>query len=92
MDIGNVETIKDFDKWKSTLHKVIHFSEKLNLSEDTITDIGKKVGDFLMNNVETENKEQKLLKQLWEVGTQEERHSLTHMLIKMIEKEHHGIQ
>lgn len=92
MDIENVKVIENFDKWKGTLHKAIHLSEKMKISEDTITDIGKKVGDFLMNNVDTENPQQQLLKQLWEVGTQEERHSLAHMLVKMIEKEHHGIQ
>jgi len=91
MDLENVKMIEDFEKWKDTLHKTIHVSEKLGMSEDTVTDIGKKIGDFLMKNVDPENREQRLLKQLWETGTQEERHSLAHMLVKMVEKEHHTI-
>ncbi len=92
MELENVKVIENFEKWKDALHKIIHVSEKMGVSEDTITDVGKKVGDFLMNNVDPENREQRLIKQLWEVGTQEERHSLAHMLVKMIEKEHHNIQ
>ncbi len=90
MDLEHVKTLEDFGKWKETLHKAVHTSEKVGMKEDTITNIAKRVGDFLMKNVDPENPEQRLLKELWEVGTQEERHTLAHMLVKMVEKEQHG--
>ncbi len=92
MNLDHVEIIENFDKWKDTLHKAIHVSEKVGMSEDTTTDIAKKVGDFLLRNVDSENPQQRLLKELWESGTQEERHSLAHMLINMIEHEYHDVQ
>jgi hypothetical protein len=91
VDLENVKMIEDFDKWKATLHKIIHVSEVVGMNEDTITDIAKKIGDFLANRVDPENPQQRLLKQLWEAGTQEERHALAHMIVKMVEQEHHGV-
>jgi len=90
MEQKNLEMIEDFDKWKSTLHKLVHVSEIVGMKEDTVTDLAKKMGDYLANHVDPENREQRLLKQLWEVGTQEERHILAHLMFKMVETEYHG--
>jgi len=92
MDLENVKTIENFDKWKETLHKAIHISEKVGMKEETVVDIAKRVGDFLNNNVDPENRQQRLLKDLWETGSKEERHALAHMLVKMIENEYHHVQ
>ena len=89
MELENIKTIEDFDKWKDMLHKVVRTSRKVGMKEDTITDIAKKVGDYLHDHIDPENPEQRLLKQLWDVGTQEERHSLAHMIVKMVDKEVH---
>ena len=83
--------IENFDTWKDTLHKAIHTGEKVGMSEETVTDIGQRIGTFLMKTVDPENPQQRLLKELWEVGTPDQRHTLTHMLINMIEKEHHPV-
>jgi hypothetical protein len=91
MDFEHVKMIEDFDKWKNTLHRLVHVSKAVGMSEDTITDLAKKVGDFLSNKVDPENPQQRLLKQLWEVGTQEERHALAHLIVKMVEHEQHGV-
>jgi len=87
----NIKTIENFNKWKKTLHKIINTSEKVGVNEETIANIGKKFGDFLEKNVDPENREQRLIKELWSVGTEEEKKALTNMLIKMIETEHHSI-
>ncbi len=91
MELESVKIIENFGKWKQTLHKAIHISEAIGVKEDKVVDIAKKVGDFLSNNVETENPQQQLLKDLWDVGTDSEKHSLAHMLVKMVEQEHHSI-
>jgi Protein of unknown function (DUF3243) len=91
MDLENVKMIEDFDKWKETLHKVIHVSEAVGMKEETVVDIAKRIGDFLANKVDPENPQQRLIKQLWEVGSPEERHAMAHMIVKMVEQEHHGV-
>jgi len=78
----------NWDKWKKTLYNVIYVSETVGLSEDTISKIGSKVGEFLVSNVDPENREQRLLKEFFEVANKEEQETLTRVIIKMIEKDH----
>ena len=57
--------------------------ETVGLSQDSIKELGVKVGEFLASNVDPENHEQRVLKELFEVGNKKEREVLTNMIIKM---------
>jgi len=87
MDLDN-NTVNNWDKWKKTLYNIISVSETVGLSEDTISKIGSKVGELLVSNVDPENREQRLLKEFFEVANKEEQETLTRVIIKMIEKDH----
>jgi Protein of unknown function (DUF3243) len=85
MDFENVDLIEDFDKWKETLKRAVNISKAMGMSEDTITNIAKRIGDFLEDRVDPENREQRLLKHLWEAASPEERHTLAHIIVKMVD-------
>lgn len=87
MDLDN-KLIEDFDKWKKTLYNLVSMGEKVGLSEDTITNLGSKIGEFLASNVDPENREQRLLKEFFEVANEKEKEILTSLIIKMIQKNH----
>ncbi len=87
MDL-NVSMINDWEKWKKTLHNAVSVGETVGLSEHTITNIGTKVGEFLASNVDPENPQQRVLKELFDSANKAEQEILTGVIIKMIEKEH----
>ena len=87
MDLDN-NLIEDWDKWKKTLYNIISMGEKVGLSEDAITNVGSKIGEFLASNVDPENREQRLLKEFFEVANEKEKEILTALIIKMIQKNH----
>ncbi|WP_432408459.1 DUF3243 domain-containing protein [Wukongibacter sp. M2B1] len=87
MDL-NLDLINDWDKWKETLSRAVSIGEKVGLSDDSIKDIGIKIGEFLSSNVDPDNHEQRLLKELFDVGSQKEREALTNMIIKMVHHNH----
>jgi hypothetical protein len=89
MDLKNADTLSNWDKWKETLGKAVNFGEKIGLSENTIDSIGTKVGDFLNANVDPENREQRLLQELWRSGDDYDRRALTKMLVNMVQKDVH---
>jgi hypothetical protein len=86
MDL-NTDIINDWDKWKKTLHNAISMGEAVGLSEHTITNIGTRVGEFLATNVDPENSEQRLLKELFDTANKLEQEALTSVIIKMVEKD-----
>ncbi|MFT5872362.1 MAG: hypothetical protein ACI8WT_001293 [Clostridium sp.] len=87
MDLEN-NLINDWDKWKKTLYTAVSMGETVGLSDDTITKLGSKIGDFLSSNVDPENREQRLLKELFEASSKIEQETLTRVIINMIEKDH----
>ena len=86
MDL-DIKMINDWDKWKKTLYNMIFMGETVGLSNDSITKLGSKVGEFLSSNVDPENREQRLLKELFEASDKEEQKILTKIIIKMVEKD-----
>ena len=88
MDLKNVDTLSHWDKWKDTLSKAVDLGQKVGLSEQTIDNIGTKVGDLLAANVDPENREQRLLQELWKSGDDHDRKTLAKMLVNMVQKEH----
>lgn len=86
MDLEN-NLINDWDKWKKTLYRAVSMGETVGLSDDTITKLGSKIGDYLASNVAPDNREQRLLKELFEASGKIEKETLTRVIIKMIEKD-----
>lgn len=85
MEINETESFTQWEKWKGTLSKAISLADRVGLSDSSIEKIGVQVGNILSADIDPENREQRLLQELWRVGDNEERSILTRMLIKMLQ-------
>lgn len=77
------QILQNFDAFKEYLGKRIAMGESIGLSEEQMAKIAQKVADHLAANEEPRNREEKLLQELWNVGKEEERHMLAHMLVRL---------
>jgi hypothetical protein len=97
VDLNNVEETVDrmgegrkdailssFEEFKSYLHSKVKVGENMGMSEETLAKTAEKVADYLADHEEPRNAEENLLKELWKVGEQEERHKLAHMLVRLV--------
>lgn len=82
-----VERFSDWDDWKKTLGQAVELGNTVGMSDDTIVAVGSKIGDFLDSVIDPENREQRVIKELWDVATEEEQKALTSILIKMVKTE-----
>jgi hypothetical protein len=85
MEFENSETLGEWGKWKSTLSKAVNLGQTVGLSEKTIDNIAYKVGNVLSASVDPENREQRVLQELWKVGDDNDRKTLSKMIVKMVE-------
>jgi hypothetical protein len=76
--------LNSFEEWKSFLSKQVNQAEKAGASEDSVINAATRIGGFLADKVDPKNREQRLLKELWDRGDQQERHSLAGMITKMV--------
>lgn len=81
-----MEIDASWHEWKKTLGKAVNAAEFAGLSDDFVNKAAFRLGNFLSGNFNPGNREQRLLKELWEVGTEEEKRSLAGMIAKMVER------
>lgn len=82
-----MELLTDFEKWKEFVGNNVLLAEKIGFSEDTVTLAVDLAQNFLAKLVEPQNDEEKLLKELYNLGNNEERLALSHLVVKLVKKE-----
>jgi len=85
LDFESSKTLSDWDKWKENLKRAVNMGQTLGMSEETIDNIAYRVGNVLSSSVDPENREQRLLQELWKVGDDSDRKTLAKLVVKMAE-------
>lgn len=85
VEFNETEAVTDWDKWKSTLAKAVNIGEAIGMSDETIEKVGYRVGSILSAVVDPENREQRVLQELWKAGDDQDRRYLAKMIVKMVE-------
>ncbi|QWU15947.1 Protein of unknown function [Paenibacillus sophorae] len=77
------EILSNFDAFRTYLSKRIQLARKIGFGEAQLSQAAEKVADYLAAYEEPRNSEEKLLLELWRVGSKEERSKLASMLVKL---------
>lgn len=76
--------LTNFETFKEYLGVKVAVGKKMGLTEEQLAIAAEKVGDYLAKKEDPRNSEEKLLQELWKSGSQDERHMLSHMLVKLV--------
>lgn len=87
--IASMDFVNDWKTWRETLSDNISRARSLGVSEEIIKSMAVKVGNYLSENVCPGTKEEQVLKDLWDVGTPEERKCLASMIFKSVSGTEH---
>lgn len=85
MEINHTDAFTHWTQWKATLGKAVNLGATAGMSEATIEKIAVKVGDFLAARIDPENREQRLLQELWKVADDSDKRVLAKLIVKMVE-------
>lgn len=85
MEINKTEKFENWRQWKETLAKAVNLGESVGLSVETIDKIAYRIGTFLSATTDPENREQRLLQELWRAGDDSDRKALSRMIVKMVQ-------
>lgn len=75
-----------FDKWKEFLAQRVSAAQRSGMKEDTISNLAYQIGEFLSDKIDPKNKEERLLKELWDVGNEDEQRTLARLMVKLVDK------
>jgi len=75
--------VSNFDTWKKFLGDRVEQAEKMGMSEETINKLAFEIGDFLDDKVDPANASNRALKELWQVGDENERRTIAGLMVKL---------
>ncbi|MHA7963097.1 DUF3243 family protein [Paenibacillus sp. CAU 1782] len=78
--------LTNFETWKHFLADRIEQAKKMGMSEDTISKLAFEVGSFLDEKVDPRNDEERVLKQLWDVGDEADKKTIARLMMKVAEQ------
>ncbi|WML56597.1 DUF3243 domain-containing protein [Neobacillus sp. PS2-9] len=82
----NGDSLTSFDDFREFLSGKVQLGERLGLDEEQLANSAQKVADYLAAKESPKNSEERLLQELWRVGTEEEQHKLAHMLVRLVQQ------
>ncbi|MDQ1000507.1 hypothetical protein QFZ28_000907 [Neobacillus niacini] len=82
----NGDSLTSFDDFREYLSGKVNLGKKLGMDEEQLANSAQKVADYLAHKEPPKNTEERLLQELWNVGTEEEQHKLAHMLVRLVQQ------
>jgi hypothetical protein len=82
-----METETSWHQWKNALGNFVRGGKLLGFSEQSIDNIAYRVGEFFANHFDPGNREQRLLKELWEQGNEDEKRVVSSLIVRMVDKD-----
>ncbi|AZV60488.1 DUF3243 domain-containing protein [Peribacillus frigoritolerans] len=80
-----MSVLDNWDQWKNFLGDRLHQGEQQGLSEDAVNNLAYEIGDYLANQVEPQNDQEKVLADLWSVASDQEKHAMASVMVKLVE-------
>ncbi|WP_028610970.1 DUF3243 domain-containing protein [Paenibacillus harenae] len=78
--------LSNFATWKHFLADRVSQAKNAGMTEQTITSLAYEIGSFLDEKVDPKNEEERVLKELWDVGDEAERRTIAGLMIKLVQR------
>ncbi|MDF2671178.1 MAG: hypothetical protein K0R67_3484 [Paenibacillus sp.] len=76
--------LKSFEKWKTFLSDRVQQAHNAGMSDETISKLAVQIGEFLSDKIDPENKEERILKELWDVADDGEKQIIARLMVKLV--------
>ncbi|GAA0332349.1 DUF3243 domain-containing protein [Bacillus carboniphilus] len=79
-----MSVLDSWDQWKNFLGDRLHNAQNEGMNNQVIGDLAYEIGEYLANEVDPKNEQERVLADLWSVASSEERHAIANMMVKLV--------
>lgn len=80
-----MSVLDNWEQWKQFLDGRLEQAKQDGMTENVTSDIAYEVGEYLANNVDPKNEQERVLADLWKVADEQEQHAIANMMVKMVQ-------
>jgi hypothetical protein len=80
-----MSVLENWKQWEDFLADRLHHAQNEGMSEGAISNLAYQIGDYLANQVEPKNEQEKILADLWSVADKNEQEAIANMMLKLVQ-------
>jgi hypothetical protein len=81
----HVALLENWERWTSFLGKQVETAKNIGVSNNLIEKTAVQIGNYLAENVDPKNEQERVLADLWSVASEKEKHVLANCVIKLVQ-------
>lgn len=79
-----MSVLDNFQEWKNFLSERVNQAQSLGMDNQSINDIAYELGDYLAKDINPQNEQELLLRDLWNVAGPEEQKTIAELMVKLV--------
>lgn len=80
-----MSVLHNWDEWKNFLGDRLNQAKDAGLDQNVITDLAYQIGDYLANQVDPKNEQERVLSDLWSVADEQEQKAIANIMVKLVQ-------
>ncbi|MFD1705945.1 DUF3243 domain-containing protein [Siminovitchia sediminis] len=80
-----MSVLDNWEQWKNFLGDRLDQAQQQGMSQDIINQMAHQVGDYLAQQVDPKNEQERVLADLWSVASEEEQQAIASVMVKLVE-------
>ncbi|WHY02403.1 DUF3243 domain-containing protein [Neobacillus sp. DY30] len=80
-----MSVLDNWKQWEDFLADRLHQAQNEGMSEGAISALALQIGDYLSEQVEPKNEQERILADLWSVANKEEQQAIANMMVKLVQ-------
>jgi phage tail tape-measure protein len=82
-----MSVLDNWEQWKDFLGSRLNQAENEGMSQSVVSDVAYQVGEYLSQQVDPKNEQERVLAELWKVADEQEQHAIANMMVKLVQNE-----
>ncbi|MDQ0299196.1 hypothetical protein J2S78_001616 [Salibacterium salarium] len=82
-----MSVLDNWDQWKQFLDGRLDQAKQEGMNDGVVSDVAYEVGEYLANDVDPKNEQERILSDLWHVADNEEQHAIANMMVKLVQSD-----
>ncbi|KQL44457.1 hypothetical protein AN963_23950 [Brevibacillus choshinensis] len=80
-----MSVLDNFRDWKEFLGDRVEQAKQAGMESETMQNVAYQIGGYLAEQVDPKNDQERLLKQLWDAGDQQQQQALASLMVKLVQ-------
>ncbi|CAB3393967.1 DUF3243 domain-containing protein [Kyrpidia spormannii] len=81
-----MHVLENFEQWKNFLGDRVDQAQAAGMSTEQIQQIAYRMGDYLARQVDPQNKQERLLQEMWKVSSEQDQQALARIMVNLVNK------